>query len=299
MSYIKLTCPLCKTKHEVSNFYLKSNNIISNENLVKNLCNCKNINKLDIISDQNIIEVGTRHIFKEEAEDQFLITNFKDNTRVHSVYNYIPQRKLNFKYFADFHIAVKKAETFFAKEWNKKELLLRHKCQKNLRSSNYWAEFFKFMNSHNIDHDNSYLILRALKERDKLYINFISKRLNSMLKNKDITVCRIPSSTKGKENGCDDVINELCMLNHNLINGSDCLNRISDTPKAHHGGLRSVEVHLASSKIQNQDLLNDKNVLLIDDIVTTGCSAIAFSKLIKKKTTPKSLTIFIFGKTES
>ena len=43
---------------------------------------------------------------------------------------------------------------------------------------------FKFVPGHNIDHDNSYIIMRALKNRDKKYINFLSKALNTILKNK-------------------------------------------------------------------------------------------------------------------
>ena len=35
MSYVKLTCPSCKNKHEVSNFYLKNNNLVTSEEPVK------------------------------------------------------------------------------------------------------------------------------------------------------------------------------------------------------------------------------------------------------------------------
>ena len=42
MSYVKLTCPSCKNKHEVSNFYLKNNNLVTSEELAKQLCNCNN-----------------------------------------------------------------------------------------------------------------------------------------------------------------------------------------------------------------------------------------------------------------
>ena len=54
MSYIKLTCPSCNNKHEVSLYYLRTNNIKSTEDLVKQICNCINI--LDVKDDDDIIK---------------------------------------------------------------------------------------------------------------------------------------------------------------------------------------------------------------------------------------------------
>ena len=53
MSYVNLICPSCKNKHEVSNFYLKNNNLISSEELAKQLCSCSNFKKT---FDESIVE---------------------------------------------------------------------------------------------------------------------------------------------------------------------------------------------------------------------------------------------------
>ena len=43
MSYVKLVCPSCNSKHEVSNYYIKANNITSLENLGWNYFSGKHI----------------------------------------------------------------------------------------------------------------------------------------------------------------------------------------------------------------------------------------------------------------
>ena len=97
--------------------------------------------------------------------------------------------------------------------------IFKFKCQKDLKSSEYWNNKFKFVPGHNEDHDNSYIIMRALKNRDKKYINFLSKALNTILKKQKITLCRIPSSKVSKPNGCEDLIRELCRINPELEDG--------------------------------------------------------------------------------
>ena len=57
MSYVKLICPLCNCKHEVSNYYIKENNISQIIDVIKNhnisavvLTNTTNSNRDNLIS---------------------------------------------------------------------------------------------------------------------------------------------------------------------------------------------------------------------------------------------------------
>lgn len=298
MSYVKLICPSCNSKHEVSNYYIKENNITSLEDLAKQLCTCLNIIEVSEITEPTDQELLENTIFNDKAFKQLnKKTNLRGNLIVYSVYNYIPMNRLNFNYLKEFHSAVLDIESIFSNKWNKKELLLKFKCQKDLRSSEYWKDKFKFVPGHNEDHDNSYIIMRALKNRDKKYINFLSKALNTILKKQKITICRIPSSKVSKPNGCEDLIGELCKINPEFENASQSIKRTQDIIPAHLGGYRDEELHKKSSSISDLELFNNKDVLLIDDIITTGKSAIAYSELIKEKTNPKSLNLLIFGKT--
>ena len=71
MSYVNLICPSCKNKHEVSNFYLKSNNLISSEELALNLCGCRNFKST---FDESVVEIYPNSIFTEKFQSQFKIT---------------------------------------------------------------------------------------------------------------------------------------------------------------------------------------------------------------------------------
>ena len=298
MSYVKLICPLCNSKHEVSNYYIRKNSIKSLEDLAKQLCACLNIVEVSEITDPSDQELLENTVFNDKAFKQLnKKTYLRGDQIVYSVYNFIPMNRLNFSYLKEFHSEVMNIEKFFNNKWNKKELLLKFKCQKDLKSSDYWKNKFKFVPGHNEDHDNSYIIMRALKNRDIKYINFLSKALNTILKKQKITLCRIPSSKVSKASGCDDLIKELCRINPEFEDASQSIKRTQNIVPAHLGGRRDEELHKKTSLISDLELFNNKDVLLIDDIITTGTSAKAFSELIEEKTNPKSLNLLTFGKT--
>ena len=107
-------------------------------------------------------------------------------------------------------------------------------------------------------------------------------------------MCRIPSSNKDKISGCDDLIKKLSSKSSLLIDGSKCLQRIESIMPAHKGGIRSFDLHTKTSKINNLNLIENKNILLIDDIKTSGTSIDAFTHMLLKAK-PKTLTTFVFG----
>ena len=113
MSYVKLICPLCNSKHEVSNYYIKENNISSLEDLAKQLCTCLNIIEVSEITEPSDKELLENTIFNEKAFKQLnKKTNLRGNLIVYSVYNYIPMNRLNFNYLKEFHSAVLDVESF-------------------------------------------------------------------------------------------------------------------------------------------------------------------------------------------
>ena len=79
-----------------------------------------------------------------------------------------------------------------------------------------------------------------------------------------------------------------------LTDGSKCIQRVKTIPKAHKGGERNFDQHIKTSKINNLNLIENKNVLLIDDIKTSGTSIDAFTQMLLKAK-PKTLTTFVFG----
>ena len=260
-----------------------------------------NLSKKKIYSDTPILwsTMIKNNIFVNNVDEMLSNKTFtKQNgvqCKIFSPYNYIPQNRLPFSYMGKFHETVQEIEKNVDKtKLNKKYILLKHKCQKNFRNLNEWNKF-NFVPDYCKDHDSSYAILRALKERDAWYLEFFADRLFSILdKKKEITLCRIPSSDKDKISGCDDLIEKLSSKSSLLTDGSKCIQRIKTIPKAHKGGIRSFDQHIKTSKINNLNLIENKNVLLIDDIKTSGTSLDAFTHILLKAK-PKTLTTFVFG----
>ena len=73
MSYVKLICPSCNSKHEVSNYYIKANNITSLENLAKQLCTCLNIIEVSEITEPSDKELLENTIFNEKAFNELIL----------------------------------------------------------------------------------------------------------------------------------------------------------------------------------------------------------------------------------
>ena len=325
MSYVRITCPYCYSKWQVSKYYLNLNKNLSKADLAKQLCTC--VNKVNIPSSLDVDSYRSRlsKIIKERKEkdkkklpgawlsmtkNNIFVDNVEEKLpettpltkqgglicKIFSPYKYIPQWTLTFAYLREFHEKVKEIENSVDKsKLNKKYILLKHKCQKNLRNLPDWKTKFDFIPDYSVDHDNSYTILRALKERDPWYIDFLSDRLISVLdKKKEITLCRIPSATKDKISGCDDLINVLASKSPLLTDGSKCLQRIESILPAHQGGKRDFDQHIKTTEIFNSHLIENKNVLLIDDITTSGTSIDAFTHMLLR-TRPKTLTTFVYG----
>ena len=326
---VKITCPDCYSKWQVSENFLNSYKNVSKKDLARQLCTCNSNVKIPSPLDQKSYSSRLIKVIKERKKEEnkklpYLWSSmtknniFVDNVeeklpetttltkqggimcKVFSPYKYIPQWRLPFLYFGKFHEKVKEIEKSIDKsKLNKKYILLKHKCQKDLRDLPEWETKFNFISDYNVDHDNSYTILRALKERDSWYIDFLSERLISILdKRKEITLCRIPSSKKDNISGCDDLINVLASKSSLLTDGSKCLQRIESIPSAHQGGIRDFDQHIKTTKVFNLHLIENKDVLLIDDITTSGTSIDAFTQiLINAK--PNTLTAFVYGITIS
>ncbi len=63
-------------------------------------------------------------------------------------------------------------------------------------------------------------------------------------------------------------------------NAISCVRRTKKVDKLTNGGDRSKTIHLDSIKIKNKDLIKDKNVLVLDDVTTSGNSLNAVMELL-------------------
>ena len=80
------------------------------------------------------------------------------------------------------------------------------------------------------------------------------------------------------------------------IDATDCLVRHTSKEKAAHGGDRSIAGHEKTLVVRNKDKIYNKNVLVLDDVTTSGNSLEAAMKLLRNANV-KSVASFALAKT--
>jgi predicted amidophosphoribosyltransferase len=119
------------------------------------------------------------------------------------------------------------------------------------------------------------------QESKQRAIKYFYERLNPLIAS-DVVITVVPSHKHYTElSGVQELAKKL--IENNRINGINCLIRFKDIQKQAHGGVRSIEQHLQTIKVQQPDLISGKEVLLMDDVVTTGCSLRACKQLLMEK----------------
>jgi predicted amidophosphoribosyltransferase len=73
---------------------------------------------------------------------------------------------------------------------------------------------------------------------------------------------------------------KLCEAEVTRIDATDCIVRHTTINKLAHGGDRSIQVHLDSIRITKQELIVGRQVLVLDDVQTTGNSLKACVQLV-------------------
>lgn len=115
----------------------------------------------------------------------------------------------------------------------------------------------------------------------------------------DFVVAAIPSSDKDK-NGMTAPFNLIRYLIANggnrFADGSSCVYRHTSKPSSHGEGNRDFSLMKNTIEIRNVGVFYNRDVLLIDDIVTTGTSIKAVSELLKENGA-RSVISFVVGKT--
>jgi hypothetical protein len=111
-------------------------------------------------------------------------------------------------------------------------------------------------------------------------VRFFFAKLNPIL-GEDFTIATVPSSNpENTESGIRELAIMLARLNR--IDATSCLLRRTPISKLSHGGDRSLDVHLNSIDVVNPHLIQGREVLLLDDVTTSGNSLRACQMLLKK-----------------
>jgi hypothetical protein len=93
-------------------------------------------------------------------------------------------------------------------------------------------------------------------------------------------ICIVPSHTPGNENSGMALLARALARRVDGIDGTGVLVRHQNIHAAHEGGGRDIERHLSSVEVVYEDLIFQQDVLLLDDICTTGNSLEACRRLL-------------------
>ncbi len=119
----------------------------------------------------------------------------------------------------------------------------------------------------------------ATSRRNSAATHFAS-RLEKMLKT-NIVIAVVPSHDPKKRNpGIRQVARLLAAKGRQ--DATSCLVRFEKVEKLASGGDRSEKTHLDSIRVDKEHLIREKEVVVLDDVTTSGNSLSACAKLLKR-----------------
>jgi predicted amidophosphoribosyltransferase len=143
------------------------------------------------------------------------------------------------------------------------------------------------LNLKNLNQDHRY-------DHERAIVHFFNE-VNPILGN-DFPITVVPSHdpNQKEKSGILELAERLSRVN-GRIDATHCLRRIHRIPSLHGGGYRSEILHFSSIKLYNLELIEGRDVLLLDDVATTGGSMSACRKILMRSGV-KSVTCLALAK---
>lgn len=126
--------------------------------------------------------------------------------------------------------------------------------------------------------------LLKLKHKEQKVVDFWDGQLEEHLNDEVFAIAVVPSSSsENKISGIHLVAQKIVQSGQlNRTDATSCLIRHQSIDKLALGGSRELANHTNSIEVINRHLIKNKNVLLLDDISTTGNSLLACKELLLK-----------------
>jgi predicted amidophosphoribosyltransferase len=155
----------------------------------------------------------------------------------------------------------------------------------------YWNELYKERNPLFNYYGKAILDLKEKKTSAiKKFFEFLDEALEE-----GIAISVVPPHTKEELESGIKILAKLLARN-NRIDASNCLVRKNDIPKIATGGVSNPIIQLESIELINKHLIEDKAVLLLDDVTTTETS-LKVCKNILMENRAKVVQCLALGKT--
>ncbi|WP_273321188.1 ComF family protein [Vallitalea guaymasensis] len=130
------------------------------------------------------------------------------------------------------------------------------------------------------------------------YYKILLEELEDELNGQNICITVVPSHKPGCNLSGVQLVAKKLISKCKCINALKCLERVVEIDKLALGGDRDIDIHLESIEVRNQEIFNNKKVIILDDITTTGNSLLACKLLLKEKGAKKIACVAI-AKTEN
>ena len=118
------------------------------------------------------------------------------------------------------------------------------------------------------------------KQHNKeLYVQQFIEQVEPMLASGIAIAVVPPSDPAASISGIQEIAKALAAAN-GRIDATECLIRFTAIPKLAKGGKRDIEQHLNSVRVEHAEVIWGREVLLLDDIATSGNSLTACRQLL-------------------
>jgi len=174
--------------------------------------------------------------------------------------------------------------------------LLKHELSTELIIIRYLNKYLP-KSRYDVQDDFSKSII-GLKNKDNNFINYFFRILKSKIaKNPNTVICVVPSSTIAKRSSGIRELSIKLKDHCNLSMGLQIIQRGTDvTPQHERIGRSSYEEQYNSLYLIDVNLTKNKNILLLDDIITSGNTLLACSNLLLKHGAKKIICL-VLGRT--
>lgn len=143
----------------------------------------------------------------------------------------------------------------------------------------------------------SRLILDVKKQIPSAILYFTTKLRPILSFKEEYVICVMPSHELGSNpSGIKTIAKNLCCPP--IIDGTDVIIRVKEMQKKSTGGSRDLDSEIASITIRNESIVKGKQVLLLDDVTTSGTSLNA-GRLILEKAGAMLVVMHALALTES
>jgi predicted amidophosphoribosyltransferase len=135
---------------------------------------------------------------------------------------------------------------------------------------------------HNPNFDEFSRLILDVKDQRLKAINYFTDQLRSILSDtEEYVICVIPTHAVGTApSGIRTIAKQLCLSP--LIDGIDVLSRVFEIPKKAISGSRNLQLEIKSLTVRNENIIKGRQVLLMDDVTTTGTSLQAGKYLLER-----------------